>query len=72
MIGKIQWNIIIWKIRFLFSLKYGKYYWCRLFACKKNLCKDFELKDLREYDDLYVQGDTLLLADYLRTLENVS
>ena len=27
------------------------------------VCKDFEIKDLGEYHDLYVQSDTLLLAD---------
>ena len=29
----------------------------------KRVCKDFEIKDLGEYHDLYVQSDTLLLAD---------
>ena len=29
----------------------------------KRLCKDFEIKNLGEYHDLYVQSDTLLLAD---------
>ena len=53
---KIHWNIITWKRRFLQSPKYGKYYWCRLHALKK-LCKDFEIKELREYHDLHVQSD---------------
>ena len=35
----------------------------------KRICKDFERKNLGEYRDLYVQGDTLLSADILRTLE---
>ena len=35
----------------------------------KRICKDFERKKLGEYRDLYVQGDTLLSADILRTLE---
>ena len=35
----------------------------------KRICKDFERKNLGEYCDLYVQGDTLLSADILRTLE---
>ena len=26
----------------------------------KRVCKDFQIKDLGEYHDLYVQGDTLL------------
>ena len=29
----------------------------------KRLYKDFEIKELRECHDLYVQRDTLLLAD---------
>ena len=31
----------------------------------KWVCKGFKTKDLREYNDLYVQSDTLLLADVL-------
>ena len=38
------------------------------YAHAKRVCKDFEIKILGEYHDLYVQGDTLLLK-YLRTLE---
>ena len=29
----------------------------------KRFCNDFEMKHLREYHDLYLKGDTLLLAD---------
>ena len=29
----------------------------------KRVCKDFEIKNLGEYHDLYVQGNTLSLAD---------
>ena len=29
---------------------------------EKRVCKDFEIKNLGEYQDLYVQSDTLLLA----------
>ena len=33
------------------------------YAHTKRVCKDFEMKNLGEYNDLYVQGNTLLLAD---------
>ena len=33
------------------------------YAHVKRVCKDFEIKNLREYHNLYVQSDTLLLAD---------
>ena len=29
----------------------------------KRVCKDFEMKNLGEYHDLYAQSNTLLLAD---------
>ena len=34
-----------------------------------NVFKRFKFKNLREYHDLYVQSDTLLLADVLKTLQ---
>ena len=39
------------------------------YAHAKRVCKDFEVKNLGEYHDLYVQRDILLLAMYLKTLE---
>ena len=30
---------------------------------QKRVCKDFEINDLGEYHDLYVQGNTLFLPD---------
>ena len=33
------------------------------YAHRKRVCKDFEIKELGEYRDLYVQSDILLLAD---------
>ena len=38
------------------------------FAHAKRVCKDFEIKNLGEYYDLYVQGNTLLLADLYEKL----
>ena len=32
-------------------------------AHSKNVCKGFEIKKLGEYHDLYIQSNTLLLAD---------
>ena len=37
----------------------------------KRVCKDFEIKNFGEYYDLYVQRDTLLLADVFENLRNI-
>ena len=37
-----------------------------------HVCKDFEVKNLGEYYDLYVQSDTLLLADVSENFKNMS
>ena len=40
------------------------------YAHAKRVCKDFEIKHLGEYHDLYVQSDTLLLADVFKNFRN--
>ena len=37
----------------------------------KRVCKDFEIINLGEYHDLYVQSDTLLLADVFDNFINM-
>ena len=39
---------------------------------EKIVCKDFEIKKLGEYHDLYVQSNTLLLADVFQNFRNMS
>ena len=41
------------------------------YAHAKRVCKDFEIKDLVEYHDLYVQSNTLLLADVFENFKNM-
>ena len=36
----------------------------------KRVCKDFEIKKLGKYRDLYVQRSTLLLADVFENFRN--
>ena len=37
----------------------------QIMRTQKEFVKDFEIKNLGEYHDLYVQSDTLLLPDVL-------
>ena len=41
------------------------------YAHVKRVCKDFETKNLGEYHDLYVQSDTLLLADVFENFRSM-
>ena len=37
----------------------------------KRVCKNFEMKNLGEYHDLFVQMDTLLLTDVFENFQNM-
>ena len=41
------------------------------YAHAKRVCKDFEVKRLGEYHDLYGQSDTLLLADVFENFRSM-
>ena len=41
------------------------------YAHEKRVCKDFEIKNLGEYHDLYVQSNSLLLADVFEDFRNI-
>ena len=41
------------------------------YADAKRVCKEFEIKGLGEYHDLYVQSDTVMLADVLENFRNM-
>ena len=41
------------------------------YAHLKRVFKDFEIKNLRKYYDLYVQSDTLLLVDVFENFRNM-
>ena len=42
------------------------------YAHAKRVCKDFEIKNLGEYHDLYVPSDTLLSGDVFENLKYAS
>ena len=56
----------IFKKRFLKSPKHGRDY-----IHTKRICKDFEIKNLGECHNLYVQSNKLLLADIFNNFRNI-
>ena len=38
---------------------------------RTRICRDFEIKNLGEYHDLYVKSNTLLLADVFEIFRNM-
>ena len=42
------------------------------YAFAKRVCQEFEIKNLGEYHDLYVQSNTLLLAVIFENFQNIS
>ena len=36
----------------------------------KRLCKDFKIRNMGDYHDLYIESDTLLLADVFQNFRN--
>ena len=59
------------KKRFLQSLKYERYYWCRLHARKNSLQGFSKKKKLGENHELYIQNDATLLADVFAIFKNI-
>ena len=41
------------------------------YAHAKRVCRDFEIRSLGKYHNLYVQRDTLLLADVFENFRNI-
>ena len=41
------------------------------YAQTKTVCKDSDIKNLAEYHDLYIQSNTLLLADIFENFRNI-
>ena len=41
------------------------------YAHAKKVCKDFEIKNVEEYHDLYIQSNTLFLADVFEKFRSI-
>ena len=48
-----------------------KYITAADYTHRKRVCKDFEIKNLGECHDLYIQSDTLLLGDVFGNFQNM-
>ena len=70
MIGKNQWNTITWKRKF-YSHLHKEDITDADYEHTKRVCKDFEIKNLGEYHDFYVQSHILLLADAFENFVNM-
>ena len=55
-------DTLVWKILLITNADYMH---------AKRFYKDFEIKNLRKYHDLYVQSDTLLLVDVFENFRNM-
>ena len=66
MIGKNRIKHYYQRKIFLQPPKHGRCYWRRSCPHKIKFGKNFEIKNLGKYQDLYVQNDTLLLAEVFK------
>ena len=69
-LGKNEWNIITWKKDFCSHLNMTDITGAD-YTHTKRVRKYFGIKNLGEYHDLYVQRDTLLLADAFDNFRNI-
>ena len=69
-LGKIQWNIITWRKKDFYSHLNMEDITDASCMQAKRVCKSFEIKNLGEYHNLYVLGNTLLLANVFESFRN--
>ena len=68
--GKFNWTSLPRKEDFYFHLNMEDVTDAD-YAHAKRVCKDFEIRNLGEYHDLYVQSNTLLLNDVFENFRNM-